>query len=185
MGVKKALRYCQGTKNYMLTYKRLDNLEVIGYSDADFASCEDSRKSTSGYVFTLAGGAVSWKSSKQELTLVSTMQAKFIACYEATGQAVLLKNFIPGLKVIDNITKPLKLYCDNKSTVFFIKNNKSSGASKHIDLKYRVVIERDHDRTINVEHRRTNEMLADPLTKGIPPNLFKKHFLDMGLVDSL
>jgi hypothetical protein len=185
MGVKKALRYCQGNKNYMLTYKRLDNLEVIGYSDADFASCEDSRKSTSGYVFTLAGGAVSWKSSKQELTLVSTMQAKFIACYEATGQAVLLKNFIPGLKVIDNITKPLKLYCDNKSTVFFIKNNKSSGASKHIDLKYRVVIERDHDRTINVEHRRTNEMLADPLTKGIPPNLFKKHFLDMGLVDSL
>jgi hypothetical protein len=114
MGVKKALRYCQGTKNYMLTYKRSDNLEVIGYSDADFAGCEDSRKSTSGYVFTLAGGAISWKSSKQELTAASTMQAEFIACYEATGQAVWLKNFIPGLKVTHSITKPLKLYTINQ-----------------------------------------------------------------------
>jgi hypothetical protein len=107
------------------------------------------------------------------------MQAELIACYEATGQVVWLKNFIPGLKVIDNITKQLKVYYDNKSTVFFIKNNKSSGASKHIDVKYRVVIERDQERTINVEHIRTNEILADPLTKGIPPNLFKQHVLDL------
>jgi hypothetical protein len=113
------------------------------------------------------------------------MQAELIACYEAIGQALWLKNFIPVLKVIDNITKQLKLYCDNKSTIFFIKNNKPSGASKHIDLKYRVVIERDQERTINVEHIRTKEILADPLTKGIPPNLFKQHVLDIGLVDNL
>jgi hypothetical protein len=56
---KKALRYLQGTKNLMLTYKKSDNLEVVGYSDADFAGCVDSKKSTSGYIFTLAGGAIS------------------------------------------------------------------------------------------------------------------------------
>ena len=58
---KKVMRYFQGTKNYVLMYKHTDNLEVIGYSDADFSSCMDSRKSTSGYVFMLASGAMSWK----------------------------------------------------------------------------------------------------------------------------
>ena len=61
---KKALRYMQGTKDYMLTYRRSDNLQVVGYSDADYAGCVDSKKSTSDYVFTLAGGAILWKSTK-------------------------------------------------------------------------------------------------------------------------
>jgi hypothetical protein len=69
----------------MLTYKRTDNLEVIGYSDSDFAGCVDSQKSTSGYVFTLANGAISWKSFKQRITTSSMMYAEFIACYEALG----------------------------------------------------------------------------------------------------
>jgi len=87
-GAKKALRNCQGTKDIMLTYKRSKKLEIVGYSDADFAGCVDSRKSTSGYIFTLAGGPISWKSSKQTLVASSTMQAEYVACYEAVGQAV-------------------------------------------------------------------------------------------------
>ena len=83
--VKKALRYAQGTKDYMLTYMRSDSLEIKGYSNADFAGDRDDRKSTSGYVFTLAGGDISWKTSKQSIVASSTMQAEFIACFEATG----------------------------------------------------------------------------------------------------
>ena len=70
----------------MLTYRRSDSLQVEGYSDSDFAGDIDDRKSTSGYVFTLAGGAISWKSSKQSVTASSMMYAEFVACYEATGQ---------------------------------------------------------------------------------------------------
>ena len=90
-----------------------------------------------------------------------------------------------GLKVIDSITEPITLYCNNQSAVFFSSNNKSSGASKHIDLKYRVVKERCQDRIIKIEHIRTNAMLADPLTKGLPPNVFEEHVTDMGLMDCL
>ena len=61
---KKVLRYLQGTKNYMLTYRRTDNFEVVGYSDSDFAGCVDSQKSTSGYIFVLAIGAISWRNAK-------------------------------------------------------------------------------------------------------------------------
>ena len=62
--VKKALRYVQGTKALMLTYRKSDSLEIEGYSDVDFAGDIDDRRSTSSYVFTLVGGAISWKSSK-------------------------------------------------------------------------------------------------------------------------
>jgi hypothetical protein len=92
--LKKVLRYLQGTKHYVLTYKKSDILDVVGYADADHAGCVDGRRSTSGYVFTLAGGAISWKSCKQSIATGSTMHAEFLACYEAVGQATWLKNFI-------------------------------------------------------------------------------------------
>ncbi|XP_059288714.1 secreted RxLR effector protein 161-like [Lycium ferocissimum] len=70
---KKVLRYLQGTKDYMLMYKRSEDLEVIGYSDSHYAGYVDSRKSTSGYIFMLADGAISWRSAKQTLITTSTM----------------------------------------------------------------------------------------------------------------
>jgi hypothetical protein len=136
---KKTLWYLQGIKHYMLTYKKTDNIEVIDYLDSDFAGYADSQKSTSGYVFTLANGVMSWKSSKQRLTTSSMLYAEFITCFDALRQAMWLKNFIPGVRVVDNISKPLMIYCDNKVAVFLSHNNKLSGAAKHIDLRYLVV----------------------------------------------
>ena len=113
------------------------------------------------------------------------MQEEFVACYEAVGQAAWLRNFIPGLRVVDSISKPLRLYCDNKSAVFYANNNKSSDAAKYIDIKFLVVNDRIQDHTIELEHISTKKMLADPLTKGLPPNIFREHVAGMGLVDSL
>jgi hypothetical protein len=96
---KKALCYLQETKHYMLTYKRTDNLE----------GCTDSQRSTSCYVFMLASGVISWRSCKQTIMTSSTMYVEFIACYEAVGRAVWLKNFIRGLRVVYNISEPLTL----------------------------------------------------------------------------
>jgi hypothetical protein len=68
----------------MLTYRNFDELKFVGYADVNFAG-GDSRKSTSGYIFTLTGGAISWKSSKQTITASSTMQAEFLPCYMVIG----------------------------------------------------------------------------------------------------
>jgi hypothetical protein len=136
-------------------------------------------------VFILAGGAISWKSSKQTVTTSSTMYAEFVACYEATGQMNWLKKFIPGLKVVDSIHKPLKLYCDNNPVVQYAHNNKSSGATKHFDIKYYVVKDKVRDQIINLEHISTGKILADLLTKGLPPNVFREHVAGMGLRESL
>ena len=77
----------------MLTYRKSNQLEVIRYSDSDYAGCVDSRKSTFGYIFLLAGGAVSWKSGKQSVIATSTMEAEFVAYFEATVHALWLQNF--------------------------------------------------------------------------------------------
>jgi hypothetical protein len=99
--VNKVLHYVQGTKDLMLTYRRSDSLEIKGYSDVDYVGDKDDRKSTIGYVFTLIGGVISWRSCKQSIVASSTMYAKFIACFEATNQVLWLKKFIPDLKVVD------------------------------------------------------------------------------------
>ncbi|KAD2804707.1 hypothetical protein E3N88_38084 [Mikania micrantha] len=72
---KKVFRYLQGTKDFKLTYRISDNLKVVGYSDSDFAKCEDNNKSTLGYIFMVAGRPISWKNHKQQLTTTSTMMS--------------------------------------------------------------------------------------------------------------
>ena len=177
---KKVMRYLQGTKDYMLIYRRTYSLEVIDYSDADFASCADSRKSTSGYIFKLADGVVSWRSEKQTLTATSTMEAEFVSFFEASLHGVWLKSFISGLRIVDSIYRPLKLYCDNSVAVFMAKNNKSGSRSKHIDIMYLAIRERVKEKVV-IEQFSTELMIADPLTKGMPPNYFKDHVVQMGL----
>jgi hypothetical protein len=82
------VRYIQGTKSLMLTYERSNSLEIVGYSDLNYVVCLDTEKSTSGYVFKLASGAISWNSSKQSVIASFTMYAEFVACYEATWQTL-------------------------------------------------------------------------------------------------
>ena len=155
----------------MMTYRRSNSLHIVGYSDSDYAG--DDRKSTSGYVFTLAGGAISCKSSKQIVNTSSTMYTEFVACYEATGQVNWLKKFIPGLKVVDDIYRPLKLYCDNNPAVQYAHNNKSSCAAKHIDIKYYVMKDKVRNHVISLENISTEKMLADPLKKVYHPTCSK------------
>ena len=165
----------------MLMYRQTDSLEVIGYFDSDFAGCVDSRKSTSGYIFKLADGAVSWRSAKQTLTATSTMEAEFVSCFESSSHGVWLKSFISGLRIVDSISRPLKLYCDNLAAVFMAKNNRIGSRSKHIEIKYLVIRERVKENKLVIEHISTESMLADPLTKGMPPKYFKDHVVQMGL----
>ncbi|XP_075098057.1 secreted RxLR effector protein 161-like [Nicotiana tabacum] len=127
-------------------YKRSDNLEVIGYSKFDFDGCVYSRKPTLGYTFMLAGGAISWRSPKQTLTATSSMEAEFVSCFEATSHGVWLKSSISGLRIVNSISRPLRIYCDNSADVFMAKNNKSGSRSKHIDIKYLAIRERVKDK---------------------------------------
>ena len=179
--VKRVLRYLKKTKDYMLTYRKSDHLEIIGYSDSDFGGCKDERKSTSGYVYLLAGGAISWKSAKQTLIASSTMAAEYIACFVASNQALWLRNFVTGLRILDGVERPLKIFCDNKSAVEYSNNNRSTTEAKHIDIKFLVVKEKIQSGQISIGHIGTNSMIADPLTKALAPKVFHEHITHMGV----
>ncbi|XP_068651588.1 secreted RxLR effector protein 161-like [Aristolochia californica] len=178
---KKVMRYLQGTNDYKLTYIQSDHLKVIGYSDSDFAGCLDSKNSTLGYVFLLAGGAISWRNAKQSLIATSTTEAEFVACFEVSSQIIWLKSFIPGLKIVDTIFKPLRIYCDNSAAVFLAKNNKSRSRSKHIDIKFLALREHVKPNKVVLEHISTRLMIDDLFTKGLPPAVYKGHVEHMGL----
>ena len=130
------MQYLQMTRDYKLTYRRYDHLDMIGYSYSNFANYFDFRKSTSKYVFLLVEGVISWRSVKQTLVASSTMEVEFVSCFEATSNAIWLRSFILGFQVVDSISKPLRIYCDNFVEVFLAKNNKSGSHSKHINIKY-------------------------------------------------
>ena len=139
-------------------------------------------KFTSGYIYLLSGGAISWKIVKQSIVTFSTMATEFVACYEASNHGIWLQNFVTGLRVMDDIERPLKLFCDNKSVVLYSNNNRSSIKSKFIDIKFLVVKERVQSGLISIEHIGTNSMIVDPLIKGLPPKVFHEHIAHMGVV---
>ena len=93
-------------------------------------------------------------------------------------------NFISGLGIVDNIARPLKIYCDNSVAIFFNKNDKYSKAAKHMELKYFVVKEEVTKQRVSIEHNSTNLMITDPLTKGLPPKTFIGHIERMGLMSN-
>ncbi|XP_075088346.1 secreted RxLR effector protein 161-like [Nicotiana tabacum] len=119
--VKHIINYLKRTRNYMLVYHS-DDLVPIGYTNSDFQSDRDSRKSTSGNVFTLGGGAISWKSIKKTFVVDSTMVAECVVASEAAKEVVWLGNFLRKLGVVPSIQAPIALYCDNSGALTNLKD---------------------------------------------------------------
>lgn len=87
--VKRVMRYLH-MKDYMLTFRRIDHLEFVGYSDSNFARCIDIKQSISGYIFMVVRGVISCKSVKQSLITSLTMKAEIVACFEASNHTIWL-----------------------------------------------------------------------------------------------
>jgi len=100
------------------------------------------------------------------------MEAEFVTCFEVPVQANWLRNFVSGLGIVDSIAKPLRIYCDNSTTVFFSKNDKYFKGAKHMELKYFVVKEEVQKHRVSIEHINNDLMIVDPLTKGLPSKTF-------------
>ncbi|KAH9670955.1 hypothetical protein KPL70_017162 [Citrus sinensis] len=136
--VKHIMKYLKRIKNYILVYSG-DELIPVGYTDSDFMSDKDSRKSTSTYVFTLGSGAISWRSVKQSCIADSTTEAEYVAASEAAKEAVWLHKFLQNLKVVPVVTAHFKLFCDNSGAVAQSKEPRNHKKQKHIERKYHLI----------------------------------------------
>ena len=110
------------------------------------------------------------------------MAVEFITCYEASNHEMWLQNFITGLRVVDGIKRPLKLFYNNKSAVLYSNNNKRSTKSKHIDIKFLTVKKRVQSGQLLIEYIRTKFIVVNPLIKGLPPKIFHEHATHMGVM---
>ena len=180
--VKHILKYLRRTRDYMLLYSGGD-LNPIGYTDSDFQSNKNSRKSTSRSIFTLGGGAIVWRSIKQSSIANSTMESEYIASCEAAKESVWLKKFYTDLEVVPNMEKPLVLYCDNGGVVANSKEPRSHKRGKHIERKYHLIREIVHKGDVVVMKIASEQNLADPFTNTLPEMVFTGHLEGLGLRD--
>jgi hypothetical protein len=178
--VKHILRYLRNTKHYFLVYGSED-LTVPGYTDSDFQSDIDDRRSTSGFVFLLGKGAFSWRSFKQSTTADSTTEAEYVAASEAAKEAVWIRKFLQELEVVPSIEAPIPLYCDNNGAIAQAVEPRSHQRTKHIERRFhliRDIISRGDIKMVKVA---SADNLADPFTKPLSQKVFEKHINDMGL----
>ncbi|KAJ9544159.1 hypothetical protein OSB04_023866 [Centaurea solstitialis] len=122
VAVKNILKYMRRTNEMFLVFGGSEyEISVTGYTDASFQTDGDDFKSQSRYVFTLNGGAISWKSLKQDNIADSTTEAEYIAASDAAKEAVWLRSFISDLRVVTSISRPVDIYCDNSGAVAHAK----------------------------------------------------------------
>ena len=169
---KRALRYLKGTVNYGLHYKKGGDGELLAFTDSDYARDVDDRKSTSGYVFLMSSGAVSWCSKKQPIVTLSTTEAEFVAAATCVCQGIWMKRILEvlGHSHGDGIT----IMCDNSSTIKLSKNPIMHGRNKHIDVRFHFLRNLTKEGTIELVHCGTEDQVADIMTKPLKLEVFQK-----------
>jgi hypothetical protein len=130
--VKNILKYLRRTKNMFLVYGGDSELVISGYTYVSFQTDRDDSRSQSGYVFLLNGGAMSWKSSKQETTADSTTEAEYIATSEVAKKGFWIKKFLSELGVVPYVQNPMNFYCGNNGAIAQAKEPRSHSRSKHV-----------------------------------------------------
>lgn len=166
--VNRIFTYLKDDPGKGIVYSGKHGLQLQGFVDSDFAGCEDSRRSTTGWVFTLAGGPISWSSQRQKTVATSTMDAEYIAGAEAAKEAVWIRNFINDLRIPGVHIDTVPLYIDNNSALKLTRNPEFHSRSKHIDVKHHFIREKVEEGVINTQRVETKDNLADVFTKALP-----------------
>eukprot|EP00171_Calliarthron_tuberculosum_P009762 IDg9762t1 len=164
MAVKRVLRYISGTRDRGILFGTSQSLDLVGYSDSDWGGCLETRKSTSGYVFMLAGGVVSWRSRKQTVVATSSCEAEYIASCLGTKEALWLSRLFAG---IHGHADPMavKILIDNNGAISTAQNTSINQRNKHVDIQYHFVRDCVAAKKVIFEHVGTENQIADILTK--------------------
>ncbi|PNX77125.1 retrovirus-related Pol polyprotein from transposon TNT 1-94 [Trifolium pratense] len=163
--VVRILRYIKGSPGKGLIYTDRGHTNILGYSDADWAGDAGDRKSTSGYCVLFGGNLISWKSKKQTVVARSSTEAEYRAMANATCELVWLRNLLQELKFCEIC--PMELACDNQSALHLSSNPIFHERTKHIEVDCHFIREKIISGIIKTSFIRSNDQLADMLTKSL------------------
>jgi hypothetical protein len=178
------LRYVAGSASVGIKFgstgSRKGSIGLVGYCDSDFAGDLDSRRSTTGYVFLLNGGVVSWNSRLQPTTAASTSEAEYMAAAAATKEALWLRKLMADL---EHPEECILINCDNQGAIKLLKHPIASTRTKHIDVMHHFVRDRVTRKEVAFQYCKTEDMFADFMTKALSPVKFKACCAGLGICD--
>jgi hypothetical protein len=194
--VKQILRYLSGTRQHGLLFAwdgrddPASPLALVGYADANWAGCLETRRSTTGTVITLGGSIVDWASKRQKTAALSSCEAEYMSVASTLQSIMWLQSILGeiGFTEVDSshsqshthatrtssslVTRTPTLFNDNQSTIAMSTNDVYHQRTKHIDLRYHFVREAVAAEKVRLEWCTTREQLADILTKALSPSLY-------------
>jgi hypothetical protein len=173
------LRYLKGSPGRGIWFKANGHLNVEGYCDADWASCLDDRRSTSGFCVFVGGNLVSWRSKKQPVVSRSTAEAEYRAMSVCLSEMLWMKGLLSELKLLRR--GPLNLWCDNKSAINIANNPVQHDRTKHVEIDRFFIKERLDEGTLKLSHVTSREQIAD--CKGLGSKECSLACNKMGMID--
>lgn len=179
--VKKILRYLKGTVDYGIVYGDSGSGRSLhGFTDADYAGDVDTQKSTSGCIFLLNGGAISWSSQRQRVVALSTTKAEYIALSNGTKYAIWIRGIIceSGLKCAK-----VHMYVDNQSAIELTNSPEYHRKTKHIDVRIHFIRDVYECGEIDVSYIESKEQLANIFTNPLPKIQFHYLRISIGVID--
>jgi histone deacetylase 1/2 len=168
--IKRALRYVRGSLAMGLWLTASSSLSLRAYTDADWAGCPDTHRSTSGFCVYLGDAQVSWSSKRQATVSRSSAEAEYRGVTNAVAECIWLRQLLGEL--LCPVRSATLVYCDNISAVYLSANPVHHRRTKHVELDIHFVRERVALGDIRVLHVPTRQQLADVMTKGLPTNIF-------------
>lgn len=175
---KRVLKYLKATKSYRLTYTK-DDLDIVGYVDADWASNTVDRRSYTGYCFKLSGAVISHECRKQQTVALSSTEAEYMGVCEASKEAIFLKNVL--LDLTEKDIGPIVLFNDNQSAKRLTENCMYYKRSKHIDVRFHFIRDVVASNLVKIVYLHTSNMIADIFTKSLPCVKHYKFLLELGM----
>jgi len=176
--VETILRYLRGTLDMKLVYEgRLQPL--IGYTDSDYAGDPNTRRSTSGFVFNVGSGPISWQAKRQPVVALSSCEAEYIGQSQATKEAIWLRELFKELEQPQ--ASATVIYCDNQGAMALARNPEHHNRSKHIDVAHHFQREKVADGTIDMKYVPTQKQVADGMTKALNKDKFNAFRMALGV----
>jgi len=174
------MRYLKATASYGIHYTRYPKV-LEGFSDANWISDAYELEATTGYVFTLAGVAVSWKSCKQTIITRSTMEAELAALDTATVEAEWLRELLMDLPVVEKLVPAISMNCDQTVIIKVNSSKDNLKTTRHVKRRLKFVRKLRNSGVIALDYVHTSKNLADQFTKGLSRNVIDSASVEMGL----
>lgn len=172
IAMKRVLHYLQGTLSHGLRLHKSSSTALTAYTDADWAGCPDTRRSTSGYCVFMGDNLISWSSKRQPTVSRSSSEAEYKGVANVVAETCWIRNLMLELKI--PITSATLVYCDNVSATYLSNNPVKHQRTKHVEIDIHFVREKVAMGQIRVLHVPSSAQYADIFTKGFPSSLFEE-----------